>query len=225
MEQLESWLCGLSWIDTSRYASWRINLKLRDMAGSIITIGYGNRSLQELIQLLCRESIQYLVDVRTSPRSRFKPDFSAEPLDAALRTAGIRYVFMGDTLGGRPPDAECYQEGHVVYSIVREKPFFKAGIERLLTAVKQDLRVCLLCSEGRPSDCHRSKLIGAALDAIGVPVNHLAQDGNWVSQAEVMASLESQQRDLFGQPLRSRKSYGEKIMTAGAYQHVRSGDA
>ena len=124
------------------------------MAGSIITIGYGNRSLQELIDLLRRESIQYLVDVRTSPRSRFKPEFSAEPLDVSLRAAGIRYVIMGDTLGGRPPDPECYQDGHVVYSIVREKPFFKAGIERLLTALKQDLKVCLLCSEGRPADCH-----------------------------------------------------------------------
>ncbi|MFN0172286.1 MAG: DUF488 family protein [Bryobacteraceae bacterium] len=195
------------------------------MAGSIITIGYGNRSLQELIDLLRRESIQYLVDVRTSPRSRFKPEFSAEPLDAALRAAGIRYVFMGDTLGGRPPDTECYEGGHVVYSIVREKPFFKAGIERLLTALRQDLKVCLLCSEGRPTDCHRSKLIGAALAAIGVSVDHLGLEGEKISQAEVIASLESPQGDLFGQSLRSRKAYSAKTMTAGSYQHVRTSDA
>lgn len=195
------------------------------MAGSIITIGYGNRSLQELIDLLRRESIQYLVDVRTSPKSRFKPEFSAEPLDAALRAAGIRYVFMGDSLGGRPPDTECYEDGHVVYSTVREKPFFKAGIERLLAAVQQDLKICLLCSEGRPTDCHRSKLIGAALAAIDVPVVHLGPEGEHVSQAEVIASLESLQGDLFGQSLRSRKAYGAKTMTAGSYQHVRSSDS
>lgn len=195
------------------------------MAGSIITIGYGNRTLQELIGLLQRESVQYLVDVRTSPRSRFKPEFSAEPLDAALRTAGIRYVFMGDTLGGRPPDTECYENGHVVYSIVREKAFFQAGIERLLTALNQDLKICLLCSEGRPADCHRSKLIGAALDAIGVPVDHLGPEGERISQTEVIASIASPQGDLFGESLRSRKAYGAKTMTAGSYQHVRSGDA
>lgn len=200
-------------------------LKVESMLGAIITIGYGNRSLQELIDLLRRESIQYLVDVRTSPRSRFKPEFSAEPLDVALRAAGIRYVFMGDSLGGRPPDMECYEDGHVVYSIVREKPFFKAGIERLLAALKQDLRVCLLCSEGRPADCHRSKLIGTALDAIGVPVSHLGQQGERISQAEVIASLKSAQGDLFGQPLRSRKAYGATTTTAGSYRHVRSGDA
>ena len=195
------------------------------MAGSIITIGYGNRSLQEVVGLLRRECIQYLVDVRTTPRSRFKPEFSEEPLDVALRAAGIRYVFMGDTLGGRPPDSECYENGHVIYSIVRGKPFFKAGIERLLSALNQDLRVCLLCSEGRPTDCHRSKLIGAALDAVGVSVDHLGQDGERISQAEVIASLESPQGDLFGQSLRSRKSYGAKTMAAGSFQHVRNGDA
>ncbi len=195
------------------------------MTGSIITIGYGNRSLEDLIALLRGESVEYLVDVRTSPHSRFKPEFSAAPLDASLKAVGIRYVFMGDSLGGRPPDAACYEDGHVVYNIVQRQPFFTAGIERLVNAFSQDLQVCLLCSEGRPTDCHRSKLIGVALEAIGIPVVHLGTGGERLTQAEVIASLESLQGDLFGQPLRSRKAYGSKTMSAGSYQHGRTGDA
>ena len=195
------------------------------MAGSIITVGYGNRSIEELIAVLRNESVQYLVDVRTSPRSRFKPEFSAEPLDASLKTVGIRYVFMGDSLGGRPPDPTCYEDGHVIYDVVRTKPFFAAGIERLMNAIRKDLRVCLLCSEGRPTDCHRSKLIGVALDALGIPVVHLGTEGEHQTQAEVVASLESLLGDLFGQQLRSRKAYGAKTMAAGSYQHGRTGDA
>lgn len=195
------------------------------MAGSIITVGYGNRSLEELIAVLRNESVQYLVDVRTSPHSRFKPEFSAEPLDASLKAVSIRYVFMGDSLGGRPPDPTCYEDGHVVYDIVRKKPFFASGIERLVSAMRQDLKVCLLCSEGRPTDCHRSKLIGVALDAIGIPVVHLGTAGEHLTQAEVIASLQSLQGDLFGQQLKSRKTYGQKTMTAGSYQHGRTGDA
>src|SRR4051794_36959250 len=107
------------------------------MKGSIITVGYGNRSLEELIALLRSESVQYLIDVRTSPHSRFKPEFSAGPLDVSLKAVGIRYVFMGDSLGGRPPDAICYQDGHVVYDIVQKQPFFIAGIERLVKAFGQ----------------------------------------------------------------------------------------
>lgn len=185
------------------------------MAGVILTVGYGNRSLEDLIHLLQRESVQYLVDVRSSPKSRFKPEFSAAPLDSALRQANIRYLFMGDTLGGRPTDESCYEKGHVVYERVQQKPFFQEGIQRLQTALKQTLTVCLLCSEGRPTDCHRSKLIGVALAELGVAVMHLDEKGGRVTQADVMKSFEQQQGDLFGSQLRSRKAYNVKAMAAG----------
>jgi uncharacterized protein (DUF488 family) len=188
------------------------------MAGSILTIGYGNRSLEEVVASLRSESVQYLIDVRSNPISGFKPEFSAEPLERALRTAGIRYVFMGDSLGGRPADASCYEGGHVIYQRVQEKAFFKEGIRRLVNALGQSLSVCLLCSEGRPSNCHRSKLIGVALDALGVEVVHLDQGGRRLSQAEVVKALESSQGDLFGLQLRSRKSYNSR--TAAPRHHA-----
>jgi hypothetical protein len=122
---------------------------------------------------------------------------------------------MGDTLGGRPSDLSCYENGHVIYSRVQEKPFFKEGIQRLQTALSQTLKICLLCSEGRPTDCHRSKLIGVTLADLEVEVVHLDENGNRVSQGDVMKSLESLQGDLFGSPLRSRKAYAPKTMVAG----------
>jgi uncharacterized protein (DUF488 family) len=185
------------------------------MAGSILTIGYGTRSLEDLIRLLRRESVQYLIDVRSSPKSRFNPEFCASALDTTLRHAGIRYVFMGDALGGRPGDLSCYERGHVIYERVQQKPFFKEGIQRLQSALRQTLKVCLLCSEGRPTDCHRSKLIGVTLAELGVAVIHIDEKGERVTQAEVMKSLESLQGDLFGSQLRSRKAYSPKAMAAG----------
>jgi uncharacterized protein (DUF488 family) len=190
------------------------------MAETILTVGYGNRSVEDLIHLLHRESVRYLIDVRSSPKSRFKSQFSASPLEAALRQAGIRYVFMGDTLGGRPADPSCYEDGHVVYDRVQQKPFFKEGIQRLQRALSQSLKVCLLCSESRPTDCHRSKLIGVALAQLGVSVVHLDERGEPVGQAEVMQSLESLQGDLFGSHLRSRKAYRPRTMVAGRSRQV-----
>lgn len=61
---------------------------------------------------------------------------------------------------------------------------------------------------------YRSKLIGVALDAIGITVVHLGTDGKHLTQAEVIASLESLQGDLFGQQLRSRKAYGANVIPA-----------
>ncbi len=92
----------------------------------------------------------YLIDVRSSPYSRFNPEFSQEALEKHLKQYRIRYVFMGDTLGGRPNDSTCYVDGKVDYAQVREKPFFQQGIERIRTAWEKQLRVALMCSEASP---------------------------------------------------------------------------
>src|SRR5690349_1084972 len=87
----------------------------------LYTLGYGSRSLDDFLALLHRFDIGCLVDVRTSPYSRHRPEFSKQPLDASLRDAGIRYVFQGDSLGGRPDDPDCYVDGKVDYDRLAEK--------------------------------------------------------------------------------------------------------
>jgi uncharacterized protein (DUF488 family) len=173
------------------------------------TIGYGARTLDQLIAALKASRIEYVLDVRTSPYSKFKPEFSREPLEAALKAGGIHYVFMGDTLGGQPRDPDCYTDGKVDYDKVRQQDFFKSGLERLRKAHEQHVRAALLCSEGRPEQCHRSKMIGEALAAAGIPVRHIDEDGQVLTQVKVMDRLTGGQFDLFGGPtLTSRKRYG-----------------
>ena len=116
----------------------------------IFTIGYGARSLQEFLNVLAANRIEYLLDVRTAPYSRYKPQFSKEALEAALKTHGIRYLYLGDSLGGRPNDPRCYVDGKVDYSRGQSKPFYQAGIARLQAAFAQGRRVVLMCSEGKP---------------------------------------------------------------------------
>ena len=76
----------------------------------IYTIGYGSRSIEQFVEVLQRYKIAYLVDVRSAPYSRYKPEFSKVELASELQRHGIRYLFMGDTLGGRPNDENCYDE-------------------------------------------------------------------------------------------------------------------
>ena len=139
----------------------------------ILTVGYGLRDADEVTELLQRHGVEYVGDVRSVPFSRRRPDFSREPLERLLRAAGLRYVFLGETLGGHPDDPACYDaDGHVDYDLCRTAPSFLAGIERVETAYREGHRLALLCSEARPTDCHRSKLLaemlverGSAVDA------------------------------------------------------------
>ncbi|MFO7630919.1 MAG: DUF488 domain-containing protein [Caldilinea sp.] len=174
----------------------------------IYTIGYGDRSIERFIALLEANAIAYLLDVRTAPYSRYKPEFSKDALAKALAERGIRYIFVGDKLGGRPDDPACYADGRVDYDKVREQPFFLAGIERVETAHRQRLFVALMCSEGKPEQCHRSKLIGETLIARGVPVVHIDEHDRLISHDEAIHRLTDGQLSLFGQEsFASRKRY------------------
>lgn len=180
-----------------------------DSAIPIYTIGYGDRTIEEFLGLLRGCGIQYLIDVRTAPYSRFRPEFSRDSLKAALHDAGIRYVFLGRLLGGRPSDEQCYTDGKVDYRKVNEKAFYREGIARLESAYTQQHRVALMCSEGRPEQCHRCKLIGVTLKERSIPVVHIDEGGNLKTQTEVMDQLTGGQLHLFGGPdLKSRKKYG-----------------
>ena len=174
----------------------------------LYTIGYGARTLDEFLDALRANRIEYLIDVRTAPYSKFKPEFSKELLQHHVERDGLRYVFMGDGLGGQPKDPACHTDGKVDYDKVQAQPFFQAGIERMKKAFAQQHRVALLCSEGRPEQCHRSKLIGEALVAAGIPVCHIDEDGQLLTQRQVIDRLTRGQLDLFGGPsFTSRKRY------------------
>jgi uncharacterized protein (DUF488 family) len=177
----------------------------------LCTIGYGARTLDQFLAALKANQIEYVIDVRTSPYSKFKPEFSKELLQYHLDRAGIRYLFMGDTLGGQPKDTACHTDGKVDYDKVRAQPFFQTGIERLKKACERQCRVALMCSEGRPEQCHRSKLIGEALAAAGIPIRHIDEDGLVLTQRQVIDRLTKGQLDLFGpSSFTSRKRYGPR---------------
>jgi len=176
----------------------------------IFTIGYGARDMAAFIHALQAHGVVYLIDVRSKPYSRYKPDFSKEALERHLQQNGIRYVFMGDTLGGQPDDPDCYTDGKVDYEKCRQKPFFGEGIGRLRRAWEQRLPVAIMCSEGKPENCHRSKLIAPALLAQGIEVAHIDENDRLITQEDVMLRVTKGQPSLFGDEfhrLTSRKRY------------------
>lgn len=152
----------------------------------LYTIGHGTRKQEVFLELLQRYGIKYLVDVRSRPYSHFNPQFNRERLKEYLAQNDITYVFMGDTLGGRPEDPTCHDmNGKVDYEKVKTKPFFRDGIERLKKACWKDIHLAIMCSETKPQECHRSGLIGNVLQAEGVLLAHIDEEGGVKKQIEV----------------------------------------
>lgn len=153
----------------------------------IYTIGYGNRPIIEFTKLLQKYSIEYVIDVRSQPYSPHNPIFSQSQLKPALLESNVKYLFLGDQLGGKPDDPECYlPDGRVDYDLLSAKSFYTSGLARIANASKSGYRVTLMCSELRPHECHRSKLIGRSLSDMGIEVHHIDEKGEILSQEEVI---------------------------------------
>ena len=144
---------------------------------TIYTIGHSDHPLERFVGLLRRFEIGRLVDVRSRPYSRWAPHFRKRPLAEGLMSSGMSYVFMGETLGGRPAGEEFYDaQGRVDYVLRARCDDFQAGIERLLQLAAERPTV-IMCAEEDPMRCHRRGLISPALRARGIEVAHIRGDG------------------------------------------------
>lgn len=164
----------------------------------VMTVGHSNHSWEHFLELLRRNSVQVIAEVRSYPYSNYAPQFDREPLKAALEKAGIKYVDLGKELGGRPEGAEFYDaDGHVRYDRVATAEFFRAGVERLEEGVGR-FAVALLCSEEDPAVCHRALLVGRVMRERGCDVEHIRGDGTRQKDQEVFPEAgEAAQRSLF----------------------------
>jgi uncharacterized protein (DUF488 family) len=143
----------------------------------LFTIGHSNHSPDRFQRLLSEHGIEVLVDVRSSPHSRYVEWADRSRIGEVARAAGAKYLFLGEALGGRPSQAEYYDDaGHVLYGRVAKSADFCAGIERLCQGA-QRYRVAIMCSEENPATCHRRLLVAKVLLEEGVTIGHIRGDG------------------------------------------------
>jgi uncharacterized protein (DUF488 family) len=161
----------------------------------LYTLGHSDHPIETFIGLLQAAGAQAVVDARSTPYSRFHPQFRKDAMQAALAQHNITYVYAGSDLGGRPVDPACYRDGVVAYDLVMQRPWFADGIHRLLQ-LAQTIPTAVLCAEEDPAHCHRHHLISVYIlqNHPGWQVVHLRGDG---SQVDATSLTSSQQPALF----------------------------
>jgi uncharacterized protein (DUF488 family) len=141
------------------------------------TIGYGNYPIDWFITFLQKISIDVIIDVRSSPYSRFNPHFNRENLENSLNRSDIGYRYMGDKIGGRYTDPSLlFPDGTVNYRKVQDTEKFQEGINEVLSIISSGKMLALLCAEKEPERCHRFALISPVLQLKGISVIHICHD-------------------------------------------------
>lgn len=117
--------------------------------------------MDEFLDLFKQNEVQTLVDVRRWPTSKTQ-HFKREEMQKWLNEAGIRYLWLGDKLGG-------YRGGG--YKAHLESREFEEGASLLLELCKRS-RTCIMCLEISPAGCHR-RFISGYISGKGVDVLHI----------------------------------------------------
>lgn len=150
----------------------------------IYTIGHSNHSGEAFLGLLTSHGIDVVADVRSKPYSRYNPQFNRDALLHLLAEAGIRYIFLGKELGGKPQDPDRPLADELVWEYIRARPQFREGMAKLFEEARQ-ARVCVLCAEADPARCHRGQLLAPELEARGADVKHILADGSLLDHKDL----------------------------------------
>lgn len=155
---------------------------------TILTAGHGNLPQDALIRNLLDAGVERLVDVRSTPYSRWHPHFNRRRIAEALTEAGIDYEWE-PALGGRPDDpALRTDDGAPDYGLMAQHGPLLDALDHLV-ATSAEASTAIMCSEGDPARCHRTLLIAPLLIERGVTVRHLLKDGTVTDAAPTTARL------------------------------------
>ncbi len=152
-----------------------------ELVGKIFTIGYSGTEIDGFLEKLATNKIDVVCDVRSTPYSIYKPDFSRREFRKYLNSASIKYAFFGEQLGARPKDRSVYVRGQAKYEKIAETAYFTKGLERLREGSKK-LNLALVCSEKDPIDCHRACLVCYNLEDMRERIFHIHTNGELEKQ-------------------------------------------
>jgi uncharacterized protein (DUF488 family) len=148
----------------------------------LFTIGHSTRTIEGFVDLLRCGSVDMLVDIRSTPRSRTNPQYNLDSLPASLAEYQIGHIRI-DELGGRrpksktvPPETNAFWNNqsfhnYADYALSDE---FRSGLDQLreLASVR---RCAVMCSEAVWWRCHR-RFVADYMLSEGREVFHLMGD-------------------------------------------------
>lgn len=158
-------------------------------AGQLYTIGHSTLPEGRFIELLKHFRIEYLLDVRSTPYSRYVPQYNKDKIENVLCGAGIQYAHMGKRFGARQENKAFYNaEGYLDFECFRESAQFKAGLNNVKKGLEK-YNIALMCTEKNPIDCHRAIMVARGFELDGTQVMHILHDSTAITQEEFNQQL------------------------------------
>lgn len=125
----------------------------------IFSLGHGAKPLDVFLNKLKEYKIDLVIDARSYPVSRFHSHYNKMPLQRALAKETIKYLWRGNSIGGRA-----------------ENVGYEQTIDELVKLAKLGTQVCVICSESNHLKCHRYTVLTPSFEERGLLVIHILYD-------------------------------------------------
>lgn len=186
----------------------------------IYTVGHTKHSIEAFVELIRAYRINCIVDVRSTPFSKYTPQFNENNLKLDLNKRGIYYIQMGKEFGARRINKNLYTpEGYLDFEKTRQDNEFLNGIERIKQGCNKGFKIALMCTEKDPFDCHRTIMVSKGLKDNGFKINHILPNKEVQSQERIEDRLlDKYYPDRFQIQLNIGKNLTEDEMIEEAYR-------
>lgn len=122
--------------------------------GKLFTIGHSQHDIEYFIKMLRKYNVNYVLDVRSTPYSKYAEQYNRENIEKYISRNGIRYSFMGKFFGARPSEKELYcAEGYLDFERVRKSERFIKGFNNVMLGLQRGYNIAFMCTEKDPFDC------------------------------------------------------------------------
>ena len=144
-----------------RYNKEIWNIEHLPVEADFYTIGYAGRDIDQFIGLLQAVGVSTLVDIRHTPVSQYKPDFSRENLRTRLENEGIEYIHQAEW--GVPQEVRARSVGQETRDAIWVW-YDENVVPRISDGDFAEFRekakppLAFMCVEMDPTSCHRHRL-------------------------------------------------------------------
>lgn len=152
----------------------------------IFTIGDSNYNIEYFLQLLIKNNIDCIVDVRSDPHDNCPTEFNMENLNKTLDEYNIVYNYMGYEFGiTKTEENSYYEEENSEFEKVEKNFNFLQGIERLKIGISMGYNIALMYSENDNFKYDYCITIGKILEKADFNVNHIMKNGACIHQQHI----------------------------------------
>lgn len=156
----------------------------------LFTVGHSTYDIDYFVNLLKSYNINCIVDVRSTPYSKYSTQYNKDFIKSILKINNIAYIYMGIEFGARRPNRELYtKEGYVDFDKVRYDCDFINGIERIKKGLEKGYNIAFMCTEKKPDECHRCILVGRSFKDLGYEVINIINESEYKLQGEIEKDL------------------------------------